>query len=198
MNWNKKAQEVHRNAVEHGWWETPRPIYEIINLCISELSEALEEARAGRPMAYVARMKDSIVWGENPYYYEEDMRQWRSDEKPEGIATEMADCIIRILDYMGTVGFSPEYFMAEAEKFYRPMEEAKNLILTIAHCELRLSQAFSCSIYDSGIEAICIRMAGCLNLILKWAEANDVDIERILELKHQYNTTREYKHGKKF
>lgn len=49
MSVNKFAQEVHQNAVAHGWWDDPRTFGEIISLCHSELSEALEEVRANRP-----------------------------------------------------------------------------------------------------------------------------------------------------
>ena len=46
---NEFVQEVHQNAVAHGWWETERDPAEIIALIHSEWSEALENtAQAGR------------------------------------------------------------------------------------------------------------------------------------------------------
>ena len=42
---NRLAADIHRNAVEHGWWEGERSFGEIVALCHSELSEALEEYR---------------------------------------------------------------------------------------------------------------------------------------------------------
>ena len=44
---NELEKEIHQNAVEHGWWDEPRTFGEIVALCHSELSEALEELRVG-------------------------------------------------------------------------------------------------------------------------------------------------------
>ena len=64
---NHIAKEIHTNAIEHGWWEEERSLGEIVALCHSELSEALEAYRNGEQM------------------------MWMNEDKPDGIEIERID-----------------------------------------------------------------------------------------------------------
>lgn len=85
--------ESYGTAKEKGWHETKRPFGEIVALIHSELSEALEEYRAGRGNFYLG-----------------------PTGKPEGIAVEFADAIIRIADAAGELGLDlPGAILAKLE-----------------------------------------------------------------------------------
>jgi NTP pyrophosphatase (non-canonical NTP hydrolase) len=73
--------DIYHVAKDHGWWENERPFGELIALCHSELSEALEEYRKGHDFLDV--------------YYTEDAQ---GRMKPEGIGMELADLLIRVFD----------------------------------------------------------------------------------------------------
>ena len=103
------ADEIHQNAVDHGWWEEERSFPEIIALCHSELSEALEAYRASRPMLYFSCWRSNnkfCIPGDDCEYQNEGLCTRTDGErgKPGGIAVELSDCIIRILDYCGRAG----------------------------------------------------------------------------------------------
>lgn len=124
MDLNIFAVEVHQNAVEHGWWDEERSFGEIIALCHSELSEALEEFRDRRPMVYCEALgtnnacKDGECGGI-------ECLSWFNGRKPEGIAVEMADCIIRILDWCGKEGVDIEAIL-EAKHAYNKTRPYKH------------------------------------------------------------------------
>lgn len=113
MNLTDLAKEVHENAVAHGWWDEEPSFGDVIAFCHSELSEALEEHRDGRPMIYfpcnaggVCCEEDgSAHCGSRPYDPEKPNAPCTAQsKKPEGVAVELADCILRILDYCGKAG----------------------------------------------------------------------------------------------
>lgn len=160
------ATEIHKNAVEHGWWDEERPFDEIAALCSSELAEALEESRAGRAMV------------------------WYDGDKPEGIAVEMADCLIRILDYFGKVGFRGYQTISKAKR------EKKTLSAAIMAANYELAAANKST--GNMVHLRDIHMARAACEIVGWFGNTELDVLEVVRQKHEYNKTRPYKHGKKF
>lgn len=201
MKMNKFAAEVHQNAVEHGWWDEERSFGEIIALCHSELSEALEEYRAKRPMVYFVVEMDDGKGGtylaiREDIISEEDF----AGEKPEGIAVELADCIIRILDWYGKEGLDTDDLLLEAGiitmcDLPTPVYGSFGDFIALLHN--LLSMAYACWCNASGTSASALCLAKCIREIMAWAKENGVDMEMVLDMKHEYNKGRPYRHGGK-
>jgi hypothetical protein len=84
MTINEWCQAVHELSKSKGWYDSPRSPLEIHALIHCEVSEASEEARKGSPGLYY------------------------DGNKPEGEAVELADAMIRILDYFAVKGWDLE------------------------------------------------------------------------------------------
>lgn len=89
---------IHQYAKDKGWWDSPRAIGDIFILFTSEVSEAYEEYRNGR--------------GLTETYYDE-----AHPGKPEGVPTELADVVIRILDFCEWAGIDLQEIMDLKHRF---------------------------------------------------------------------------------
>ena len=69
------AKEIHTTAKEHGWWDSNRNDCECLMLAVCELSEAVEYKRKGE------------------HEPSDHIKDFTGEEE------EIADCIIRLLDY---------------------------------------------------------------------------------------------------
>lgn len=86
MNIRNAMQEVLQTESRHGWTsvvpdDNPALFCEKLLLVVSEISEALEEFRAGRGV--------SEIW----------FREEKGESKPEGVPIELADAVIRIFAF---------------------------------------------------------------------------------------------------
>lgn len=197
MTIRELAQAVHENAVAHGWWDGERSIYKIIALIHSEWSEALEEARAGRPLVWYACNVEY-----NPCIPRLDcLNAGKESEcpsrgkKPEGIAVELIDGCIRILDFFSYCGVETEDKdgnPATMESLCIDVALLDNVADTIALLHACTSQTILDEEHNPSYLVDAMRIA------LSWVRAQGIDPLALLLEKHEYNKSRPYKHGKIF
>ena len=199
------AKEIHENAVAHGWWEEDRTIGEICALIHSELSEALEGARAARPMMYVMDEYNG-EYIQNPKYF--------GAKKPEGIAVELADAVIRILDWMAYCGKEGLLDYVEEEKeriaagYARSETEPEELpefvaylhdMVSVIHMRLMDINKVRWSRRKKKRQTEAMAAAGSVVFLVNgWLRMQGIQLKEVMEIKHRYNKTRPYKHGKAF
>lgn len=94
---NNLAGLFYANSVQHGFYDEPRDFDRTLMLIVGEVTEAHEEFRDGRPFTQI--------------YYREH------DGKPEGIPTELADILIRLLDTAAHLGIDIAAAVAEKHAF---------------------------------------------------------------------------------
>jgi len=94
----KLQKDIHDLAVKKGWYEKPRSALEIHALIHSEISEATECCRRGDPDYFTDISEDGSV-------------------KPEGEAIELADTVIRIMDYFESKGWNLEEFIKTKHEY---------------------------------------------------------------------------------
>lgn len=196
MSLNDLAKEAHQISVEHGWWD-PEPTFgDLVALMHSELSEALEEYRAGRPMVWYACEEDEsgTMCGDACSLYNLGAECEYRSKKPEGIAVELADCIIRILDWAGHEGVEmdrifgavknhcPTWEVAPVQKFGDFISGLHNLLSMAYTDEEDMRGIYFCMVIDYIQEAL---------------KQSGVDLYTVMRAKMEYNRTRPYRHGGK-
>lgn len=205
LDLNQFMQDVHQNAIAHGWWEKERSAGTIRSLIHAELSEALEEYRSDRPMTWKQCTDDDEP--NTPCAKENcvDYCNGTCDvdamgSKPEGIAVELMDFVIRIFDCLAQKGWTLFAAVDTAQKLaawswdeYQDDEDRNpvNLdlpdLIDILHDEVSLSSTHHTETY-------LLTAAG---LAMAWVDKRGIDPVDILLEKHEYNKTRPYKHGGK-
>jgi len=134
MNIKELIERSHKIAIEHGWWDEPRPL--AVSLCLihSEISEALEEDRnhhLPNETYYSGKVKKNnnttIVTRANKcelktFDGENFVSLGLIIDKPEGVPSELADAVIRIADLCGYYGINLEKAIEEKMSYNEKRE----------------------------------------------------------------------------
>lgn len=204
LNLNQFAQEVHQNAVNHGWWEEERSRASVRALMHCEISEAVESARNHEPdhwhlCPFTHGSCEMQTVHEHPFGPRCDscgpeMR------KPEGVAVELIDFCIRALDYL-----------AHEEWLFQPSHDTPDKLIRFSledyddeDCEdvTSLSAADLADVLHALVSLDRIirdKMAivDAIGITFAWVQARGLDPVELMLEKHAYNKTRPYKHGGK-
>ena len=218
MNMNKFAAEVHDNAVAHGWWETDRDITETVALIHSELSEAMEEYREGKPMEYRICYEDpeekSIC---NPEDAAECLNFGKEQQckyygqKPEGQAVELIDFCIRVLDLLSKNNYrfactTLQELISRTKKANPLLGKDTPLPMLVTTCHsltakagdtyLGITKAMNVR-RGAGIQMALSALEAAMGMALYWVQEQGLNPEEVITRKHNFNKTRPYKHGKR-
>lgn len=202
------VNDVHQNARTKGWYDgEPRKPAEMHQLMISEIAEATEEVRAGKPAVYILNDEKQVVAIESLDFASFTVINGDvvSHRKPEGEAVELADCVIRVFDYFG----SKQWDIDQAERdFYEAYghgpdhlkESMMRILKDPDHTALVAHRGMVACIIEAYSQDESVERLGlmkCIKLVEMYFLHKNWDFETVLRIKHAYNTTRPYRHGNK-
>ena len=130
--------------------------------------------------------------------------QIRINQKPEGIAVELIDGCIRILDFLGYVGAEitdQDDTPTEIEELWTDLDDPDLMddLNTIGRLISFLHKATSDFIPDGPDDEIeYLPLVVTMKAALCWVHKQGLDPLALLLEKHNYNKVRPYKHGKRF
>jgi hypothetical protein len=197
------ARAVHEYAKEKGWWEGgvgKRNLPEIFLLIKSEIIEAHEEWR--KKGATLTRIYESDVGLPEIKYKTNELPEIKYAKKPEGVPIELADCAIRIFDTVYALasmyeGLSvPDWWEAEglliAENFGEALDD---IVIKIGVARKLYTEWHTPEKVVSTL--VIYSLLRVLSHLFILAKEKDIDLATAIELKHEFNKTRSYRHGGK-
>lgn len=120
-NLNALADELHNNAVDHGFWDTAHDFPHHVMMIVTELVEAVDEDRAGHSAHYYRGPLG--LYSEDEVAHTSDGAPYivgsaptdggRTLVKPEGADVELIDTVIRCLDVLAARGADIDQLLHE-------------------------------------------------------------------------------------
>ncbi len=202
MTRQELIERSHRQARNAGFWDkrtgSPEDVAELLMLVISECGEAVEADRKGRDadLAFFDRVSrqdpgDEASINGAPYdgSFVSRFRLFVKDS----VGDELSDVVIRIADMMGGL---------EVPSTYGPGINAFAKYDSTFGSESFCASMFDCvsALFPDSrrVTSLAFQLERCLMCICTLAHHHNIDIERHVLLKLDYNLTRAKMHGKAY
>jgi NTP pyrophosphatase (non-canonical NTP hydrolase) len=193
LNHNDLQAEIAEINRANGWYDDERPWSADISLLHTEVSEMVEAYRDHE-------LADATVT-ECPHGFSSD--NCVGDHplpKPEGVGSEAADVLIRLLDTANRYGITGEEVRSHGSQPVNPRpydhftDATTALHFTIS--QLWLARAHA-EIDDSDLFAIYARrgLGGVYRILMAACAEFEIDLDFEVTRKNAYNRTRSYRHG---
>ena len=183
-DFNLLAKKAYENAKAKGFNDKTHTDAHYLMLVACELAEAVEADREGRRSG---RRTYNFLLQE----YGEPLERHLFDMHiKDTVEDELADAVIRLLDYVGVKGYDiPENYIT-SEQIKAEVEENKEWLINKSFADVVFN---SCLV---NIESAKEIPEALMYAIFVVAELYGIDLFWHIDEKMRYNQLREYKHGK--
>lgn len=185
MNLQELSKRAHENAVNHGFWGEKHSNEHCLMLVITEISEMVEADRKGRnaDLALYRKMLPSAYYRPNN---NDDKHKPFVDYIKNTLEDELADVAIRLLDLSGALGI--EFDKMQPCRYFRAFDRFSFTENAFALCKGLSKDKI----------AVEKRIQFGLEYVENWATHLNVDLSYFIDLKMNYNESRQLMHGKKY
>ena len=190
---NKLAAELHEAAAARGFWDIEDALEKHIAKMFSEIGEIVQEDRLGTPALYVDDITfPGIITDINVF----------DGRKPEGVAAEMADYVMMMLDMFHELAVDIDKYAAlYPYEAYRSSYYDKAANMPVYNTAILMAQPI-CDMLtndkDKLNNAVISAMLIAVYNTRLWLEVRGYDLFEIIRLKMAYNESRPALHGRKY
>lgn len=190
MNINELRDWAYQVAVKHGWFEEEHSASHHMMMVVTELSEAVNAERMDR-YADLASFHDGMgLHAPFEQVYESYIK--------DSVEDELADAVIRVLSYAGSVGLSFTEDVFCKEELMESSQRVKTLFGSCSDVEPTFPEktmALLVSLMDTGRRIFPLEQFLFSAIVM--AYGLHIDLLWFVEQKIKYNETRTYRHGGK-
>ncbi len=190
MNINELKDWAYQVAVKHGWYEESHSASHHMMMAVTELSEAVNAERMDRYADLNSFHEGIGLQAAFEQVYESYIK--------DSVEDELADAVIRMLSYAGSVGlFFPEDVFCK-EKMVVASQTRKEWFEANQEVVLTFPEETMAVLVDLVIaDKKEFLLDQFLFDVLMLAYGRDIDLLWFIEQKIKYNETRPYRHGEK-